>query len=88
MILYLEGLPSGYEIEMLSRMFFPVLTLAGDRTPFPPPPQEDWLLVRAAPDGLSVGPFARAVRRFRSGRPLFPGKNRSLHWPGCFSAAR
>ena len=39
MILYLEGLPSGYEIEMLSRMFFPVLTLAGDRTPFPPPPQ-------------------------------------------------
>ena len=54
MILYREGLPSGYEIEMLSRMFFPVLTLAGDRTPFPPPPQEDWLLVRAAPDGLSV----------------------------------
>ena len=54
MILYREGLPSGYEIEMLSRMFFPVLTLAGERTPFPPPPQEDWLLVRAAPDGLSV----------------------------------
>lgn len=54
MILYREGLPSGYEIEMLSRMFFPALTLAGDRTPFPPPPQEDWLLVRAAPDGLSV----------------------------------
>ena len=54
MILYREGLSSGYEIEMLSRMFFPVLTLAGERTPFPPPPQEDWLLVRAAPDGLSV----------------------------------
>ncbi len=53
MILYREGLSSGYEIEMLSRMFFPGLTLAAEGEALPAA-GEDWLRVSRTPQALSV----------------------------------
>ena len=48
MKIYIQGLPSGYEVEHLARLFYPMAPL----TLTPPEPEEDCLWAEKRPDQL------------------------------------
>ena len=48
MKIYITGVPSGYDVEHLVRLFFPLAPLAAQ----PPAPGEDAVLAQAGPEGL------------------------------------
>lgn len=50
MKIYITGLPSGYEVEHLVRLFYPMAPL----TLVPPQPEEDCLWAEKRPDGLAA----------------------------------
>ena len=64
MKIYITGLPSGYEVEHLARLFYPMAPL----TLTPPEPAEDCLWAEKTDTGLRV-----LVRRGEKGKTLEAG---------------
>ena len=72
MKIYISGLPSGYEVEHLVRLFFPLSPVTAEE----PLPQEDAVLAAAGPQGLSAE-LRRDGACARMTQPLPPSGRRT-----------
>lgn len=77
MKIYIQGLPSGYEVEHLARLFYPMAPL----TLTPPEPEEDCLWAEKRPDQLwAMVRQTGQTHTMTAPLPAEGRRHRNLHW--------